>query len=106
MTHDQLQSAVAGIGDATNHVLLTLTLSCAVPLWIEQFRVLNDDQRLEIARVSGQEIAEHGDIIQYRSKKKGETAAAFNHLARGLAVLAFAPGGVRFAGLHFEAGRS
>lgn len=102
-----LSTAVRGLdGDVAKHALLTSTLACAVPLWIEQFRPLTDDARLAIARVSGQEIAEHGDIILYRSKKKGETAAAFNHLARGLAVLAFAPGGVTFAGLHFEAVRA
>lgn len=83
--------------------LLVMSLECAVPLWIAQFRSLTDDQRMEIAKVAGQAVAEHGDIIQYRSKKKGETADAFNQLARGLAVLAFAPGGVTFEGVHFEA---
>lgn len=39
----------------------------------------------------------------FRSKRKGETADAFNHLAEGIACLAFAPGGVRLFGSHWEA---
>ncbi len=86
-----------------NDELLKLSLAAAVPLWIEQFRSLTDEQRLAIALEAGQVIAEKGDIIQFRSKRKGETAAAFNQLARGIAVLAFTPGGVTCFGLHFEA---
>ena len=86
-----------------NEELLKVSLLAAVPLWIEKFKLKGWPELLEIAKVEGQVVAEKGDIIQYRSKKKGETAAAFNSLARGLAVLAFFPGGVKFSGLHFEA---
>jgi hypothetical protein len=47
-------------------------------------------------------VAHHGDNILYRSKKKGESAKAFNALAKGLACLAFAPGGVNAFGGHWQ----
>lgn len=77
--------------------LLAISLSAAVPLWQEELKALPwsevDKLREEAARV----IAEKGDVIQFRSKKKGETADAFNHLAKGIAILSFAPGGVSVA---------
>jgi len=47
-------------------------------------------------------IAEHGDDILFRSKRKGATASAFNALAEGIAILSFAPGGVKVFGGHWE----
>jgi hypothetical protein len=93
-----------GIFSATRS-LLEASLSAAVPLWIEQLRDKSFDFILERARECGQAVAERGDIIQFKSKKKGASAAAFNALAEGLACLAFAPGGVKFLGLHFDAKR-
>lgn len=90
-------------GMPANAALLEATLSAAVPLWIMQFQRRPWSELQELAARAGQIVAEKGDIIQYRSKKKGETAAAFNALAQGLAVLAFAPGGVKFLSLRFEA---
>lgn len=52
---------------------------------------------------NGQLIAERGDIILYRSKKKGETAKMMNVLTESLALLAFQPGGVTFGAMHFQA---
>lgn len=83
--------------------LLELALSAAVPLWIEEFRHIPIETLLIQAREAGQVVAEKGDIIQFKSEKKGESAKAFNALARGLAIMAFVPGGVKFLGLHFEA---
>lgn len=54
-------------------------------------------------RRNGQLIAERGDLILYRSKKKGETAKLVNILVESLAMLAFYPGGVRLGSLHFAA---
>jgi hypothetical protein len=81
--------------------LLSISLSAAVPLWIEKLRPLTAEQR--IARASGLSdiIAAHGDIILYRGGKKGESAEAFNALAEGLAIGAFQPGGVTAFGQHF-----
>ena len=81
--------------------LLSISLSAAVPLWIEKLRPLDPGQR--IARASGLAdiIAEHGDIILYRGGKKGDSAKAFNALAEGLAIGAFQPGGVTAFGQHW-----
>lgn len=94
-----------GISSATRS-LLEASLSVAVPLWIERLRDKPFDFILERARECGQAVAERGDIIQFRSKKKGASAEAFNRLAEGLACAALvADGGVRFLGMHFEARR-
>jgi len=82
--------------------LLRTSLSAAVPLWAWEFRQLSWEELQKIAQQSGQIIAEHGDLILFRSEKKGETADAFNALARGIAALSFAPGGVNCFGQHFE----
>ncbi len=83
--------------------LLQASLSAAVPLHIAELKRISWSEVERLARESAQIIAEKGDVIQFRSKKKGETAAAFNALARGLAAGAFVPGGIRFLDMHFEA---
>lgn len=87
-----------------NHPLVTC-LQAAVPLWIADLQLRGgptDDDWGE-AQKSAQDIAEHGDILQFGSKKKGEAGRLFNVLAKALAVMAFCPGGVRFAGCHWIA---
>lgn len=81
--------------------LLTSMVNVAVPLWIDALRSLSWPQRRVLAHECAQIVAEKGDIILYKSKKKGETATAFNALAKGIALLAFAPGGVKCFGSHF-----
>lgn len=88
--------------DATEDHLKAF-LSAAVPLWIEEFKRLSWQEIMAIAHESSQVIAEKGDVILYKSKKKGETAAAANALARGIAAGAFSPGGIKIFGLHYEA---
>lgn len=83
--------------------LLKTSLSAAVPLWILQFQDRPWQEVMAIAKESSQEIAEHGDIIMFKGPKRGQTAQAFNALAKGIAALAFVPGGVKFLGMHFEA---
>lgn len=80
--------------------LLKTMLSAAVPLWIMEFKNLPWAQVSKIASDAGQFIAEHGDALMY--KQKGVTKDAFNHLAKGIAALSFAPGGVKTMGMHFE----
>lgn len=46
-------------------------------------------------------IAAKGDVLRFGSARSGEVAAVFSALARGLAVLACAPGGVMFDGRHW-----
>jgi hypothetical protein len=83
--------------------VLATTLSLAVPLWIAEVRTWSPEKRQARAQICGQTVASKGDVIQFRSKKKGETAEAFNRLAEGIALLAFCPGGVKAFGMHFQA---
>lgn len=72
-------------------------------MWMDRIKAIDFETILQRARICSQEIAEHGDNILYRSKKKGESAVAFNRLAEGIACLVFVAGGVTIFGLHFEA---
>lgn len=81
--------------------LLSISLAAAVPLWIEQLKPLTPDQRIGRTGELAEIIASKGDAILYRSTKRGESAKAFNALAEGLAIGAFQPGGVTFAGQHY-----
>ena len=74
----------------------------AVPLWIDRMRTMTDAQRCAVAQRCATTVASSGDTVLFRSTQRGGSASAFNALAEGLAALAFSPGGVRFAGLHFE----
>jgi len=82
--------------------LLSLALEASVYLWVSVLRMKSMAEVLDLARESAQVVAEKGDVILFRSKKKGETAAALNALARGLAALSFMPGGVTFLGVHYQ----
>lgn len=82
--------------------LLRITLSAAVPLWVLRLRERPFAELLRRAPELGQVVAEKGDVVQFKGKKKGETAAAFNALAEGLAILSFMPGGVTFMEEHYE----
>jgi hypothetical protein len=76
-----------------------------VPLDIAALRAMRADLREQLrlrwAAEAAEAIAHKGDVLQYGGKR-GEAADVFNHLAKGLAAAAFQPGGVTFAGLHFE----
>jgi|SRR6266567_384926 len=86
---------------------LGVALGVAVPLWIAELQTLpastRDSVRMQWARDAVEPITSRGDALQFGSKKRGEAADVFNHLARGLAAAAFQPGGITFAGMHFEA---
>ncbi len=82
--------------------LLKATLSAAVPLWALKLRAVPFAELLRRATDLGQVIAEKVDVVQFRSKRKGESAAAFNALAEAIAILSFMPNGVDFMGMHFE----
>lgn len=88
---------------STKQTLLSSTLQLAVPLWIDQMRRQPWEVIQERATICSQHIAEHGDLILFRGKKKGESAEAFNRLAEGIACLSFVPGGVKVFGGHWEA---
>jgi hypothetical protein len=79
---------------------ISIALEAAVPLHILLMRDWPETRRINEAQWAAGVIAERGDVLQYGGKP-GAAAAAFNALAKGLAVAAFAPGGVTFAGLHW-----
>jgi len=81
---------------------LAIALSAAVPLWVTELSKRPLDELLAEAPKLAQIIAEKGDVIQFPGKRRGETAAAFNALARGIAILSFVPGGVTVFGERFE----
>jgi hypothetical protein len=85
--------------DSSKQVLLREALSVAVPFWIMEIKAAGGPDLSKTHDLSHL-IAEHGDAILYRVP--GKTAAAFNALAEGVALLSFAPGGVSVFGLHFE----
>lgn len=75
--------------------LLPIALSAAVPLKIADLAGYSPDARALLARDSADTIAAHGDDLQYGGKDCAPTFAA---LVRGLAVGAYQPGGITFAG--------
>jgi len=82
--------------------VLVASLQAAVPMWMLELGGRPEAELLGLARESADIVASKGDVILFRGGKRGETAAAFNALARGLAVMALVcPGGVTFAGQHW-----
>lgn len=53
-------------------------------------------------RPFGQYIAEHGDIILFPTGS-GSDEEGLAKIVEGVAILAFAPGGITLLGLHFDA---
>lgn len=90
--------------NSTKLELLRSSLAVAVPLWIDRWKSEGKtlDDLLPQASAWSQIIAEKGDIILYRSKKKGETAAAFNALAQAIALMSLMPGGIKVFDVRFE----
>lgn len=86
-----------------SNTTLVLMLQLAVPLWIKEVQSLTPDARFALLEGAADAIASRGDVLQFGGGKKGEAAELFNILARALAVMAYVPGGVRFAGNHWEA---
>jgi hypothetical protein len=88
------------IANDHHHDALTATLELAVPIRIWELRDRTPEQRARIAKRCAQVVAERGDALMFGGKK-GTAAAAFNALAEGLAVAAYQPGGVSFAGQYW-----
>ena len=90
----------------TNGELLRFALIMGVPNAMRDLHLQGGplDRDWEAARAFADTLAEKGDNLIYKSKKKGETAQLCAELIRTLAVMAFVPGGVTAWGLHFDAG--
>lgn len=88
---------------------LRVALQAAVPLWMAQLEAMDEvEAERHIwwwTQTAVAKIAFQGDVVQYGGGKRGQVADVFNHLASALAALAFSPGGVLFAGLHWCARR-
>ena len=106
---------------------LAVSLEAAVPLWIFKWRRARPEHRIARAQACAAVVAAHGDAILYKSKrhaprwpaahgKPGDddyqpavkidgapgSAEAFNHLAEGIALAAYQPGGITVFGHHWE----
>ncbi len=90
----------------SNTELLLTTLEAGVLLAIADLKRIggpSDWQRERLRKDYAWLLAEQGDILQFRSEKRGETAQAMARLIEAVACAAFQPGGIKVAGLHFEA---
>jgi hypothetical protein len=67
--------------------LMRTSLAAAVPLWIAEVSGWSTERRLATARECADVVASKGDVLQFGGKR-GEAAAGFNALARGLACCA------------------
>lgn len=85
---------------APDNSVLLIALQAAVPLHIVFMRDWTARERLDRARWAADEVAAHGDVLLFGGER-GAAAGAFNALAKGLAVGAYQPGGIDFAGLHW-----
>jgi len=85
-------------------VLLAAALGAAVPIWVDQIvrEGWSDERRRCEAEECATVVASRGDVILFRSAKRGETAAAFNALAKGVALLSFQLGGVVCFGTRYS----
>jgi len=94
-------SEAADVERVRAHMLTCL--QAAVPLWLAELNSTPEFARVGVAESwaehAGEQIAAQGDILMYGGGKKGETAAVFNALARGLAAMSTKPGGVLFLDL-------
>lgn len=87
-----------------NDALLSAALGASVPLWVDQIirEDWSDERRQREASECSTVVASKGDVILFRGAKRGETAAAFNSLAKGVALLSFQPGGVVCFGTRYS----
>lgn len=85
--------------------LLAITLEVAVPMWLDVLAAMSPAERdrhiVWWTQTAIEPVCFKGDTLQYGGGKKGEVAEGFNYLASALAALAYAPGGVTFAGRHW-----
>lgn len=89
---------------ADRHFALGTMLAFAVPLWMDELHRIPDVYRDQVVQDWADQAVDvaacEGDVLMY-GDRKGDAARAFNHVARGIAALAYAPGGVLYAGQHW-----
>lgn len=79
---------------------LLIALDAAVPLRIMMIRDRSPEMRASDGAFAVDVIASKSDALMFGGRK-GEAANAFNWLVKGLAALAYQPGGATFAGRHW-----
>jgi hypothetical protein len=84
---------------------LAFCLEVGVPLRTHEIKKRNGPSDFDLARCRefAPMLASKGDVLLFRSNKKGETGELMARLIDAIAVLACMPGGVDFLGLHWEA---
>ena len=80
---------------SATETLLAGLLPLAVPPQIDLIRQLPPERVAELTESAVETLAHAGDGLLYRTR---DTREAFVALVNALAILAFAPGGVAFAG--------
>lgn len=110
-----LQAGLNRVRDpqGTTRMLLATTLDVAVPIWQARLRDQHaravelgwdgDAHLRQRAHACADRLCAAGEYVMYRGNQPGLNRDAFNALAEGLAALSFAPGGVHFQGMHWEA---
>lgn len=105
-----------------NIALLSGMLGLAVPLWVQRFidERWSIEQLMRLGPETANLLGPEGTALLFPSKpvpgrqhpvEGGEpiyiapllgTAGMFNAVAKGIAAASFVPGGIKFAGVHFE----
>lgn len=87
--------------------LLASALAAAVPIHMMNLHQQGGPTDSDMGRLAplAQALGEHGDILLFGGGKEGDAADLFNQLAFALAVLSYAPGGVKAFGSHWETQR-
>ena len=89
-----------------------MSLGVAVPMWIDRMRDwspgFREQKAHELVEITAFDqgvaaLCDRDAALSSKLHNPGEMAGAFNAVAQGLACLAFCPGGVVFAGHHWEA---
>ena len=82
---------------------LPMALDAAVPLWVLQFQSYSEERRREeMDRATADDLCLRLEYVLHKGPKKGDSARAFNDLARCIALASFFPGGIRLFGRHWE----
>lgn len=85
--------------------VLIPSLEAAVPLWMAQLHDLDESSRATVMRAwrdaAWEPLAHMSDVGMMAGGTKGEAASWFNHLARAIAVMSYAEGGVTCFGRHW-----
>jgi ethanolamine ammonia-lyase large subunit len=89
----------------TTDALFIMSLEASVTLAILDLKKRSgldaiSDWQLEQVRSYCDQLGAEGDTLLF--PVKGKTAENFARLSEALAIMAFFPGGVKIAGLHFE----